>query len=127
MTAGVAGYTALHLASIHGHHHIIQLLINTYNARTNIRDYHGKHAVHYWSGNADVFNKPGSQSCGKWSSKGGRKAQRYTNLPSLLLSRSRSQGNLNNLEFGTAPQTPRSPSSMDFHSFPSPQLYGDHF
>ncbi|XP_041692579.1 ankyrin repeat domain-containing protein SOWAHC isoform X2 [Coregonus clupeaformis] len=63
------GYTAFHLASIHGHHYIIHLLINTYNARTNIRDYHGKHAVHYWSGSADAFNKPSSQSCGKWSSK----------------------------------------------------------
>ncbi|KAJ8002847.1 hypothetical protein DPEC_G00163220 [Dallia pectoralis] len=125
------GYTALHLAAVHGHQGVIQLLINTYNARTDIRDYSGKHAVHYWRGNADVFNKPASHSSGgKWSSKIGRKTHRYTNLPSLLLSRSRSQGNLHNIEFGAASQTlrtPRSSSNMDFPSIPSPQILRDHF
>lgn len=32
------------------------------DAKANIRDYHGKMAVHYWTGSTDVFNKPGSQS-----------------------------------------------------------------
>ncbi|XP_046890557.1 ankyrin repeat domain-containing protein SOWAHC-like isoform X2 [Hypomesus transpacificus] len=100
------GYTALHLASIHGHLHVIQLLINNYNAKTNIRDYHGKMAAHYWSGSTDVFNKPGSQSGGKGSR--GRRMQHYV-LPSLLLSRSRSQEQIK-LEFGTVPLgQPRSP------------------
>ncbi|XP_062403606.1 ankyrin repeat and SOCS box protein 14 [Sardina pilchardus] len=88
-----SGYTALHLAALHGHPHIVQLLINSYNAKANIRDYHGKMAVHYWTGSTDVFNKPGSQSGGKWSR--GRRGQRYTHFSSLLLSRSRSQGHLN--------------------------------
>ncbi|KAL7402083.1 hypothetical protein ABVT39_009249 [Epinephelus coioides] len=56
-----SGYTALHLASIHGHQHVIYALINSHNAKTNIRDYHGKTAVHYWSGCTDVFNKPDPQ------------------------------------------------------------------
>ncbi|XP_039988716.1 ankyrin repeat domain-containing protein SOWAHC [Xiphias gladius] len=100
------GYTALHLASIHGHQHIVRALINTYNAKTSIRDYHGKTAVHYWSGCTDIFNKPDSQAGGRFSR--GRWTQRY-NLPSLRLSRSRSHGQLN-LEFGTVPQS--SPHDM---------------
>ncbi|KAI3371041.1 hypothetical protein L3Q82_023523 [Scortum barcoo] len=95
------GYTALHLASIHGHQHIVHALINTYNAKTNVRDYHGKTPLHYWSGCTDVFSKPDAQSgllCFP-----GRRTQRYA-LPSLLLSRSRSQGQLN-LEFVTLPQS----------------------
>ncbi|KAJ8407868.1 hypothetical protein AAFF_G00269120 [Aldrovandia affinis] len=106
-----SGYTALHLAALHGHPHIIQLLLNTYNAKANIRDYHGKMAAHYWSGSADVFSTPGSQSpllsehgggfgrveaaarvpvltdravpAGGKRSRGGC-AQRYAHLPSLL-------------------------------------------
>ncbi|XP_029992327.1 ankyrin repeat domain-containing protein SOWAHA isoform X2 [Sphaeramia orbicularis] len=92
------GYTALHLASIHGHQHIILSLINIYNAKTNIRDYHGKTAVHYWSGSTDIFNKVDSQTDGVFSQR--RRTQRYT-LPSLLLSRSRSYGQIN-LEFTLA-------------------------
>lgn len=99
------GYTPLHLASLHGHTHIIQLLINNYNAKVNIRDYHGKMASHYWNGSMDVFNMGGSQSGGKWSR--GRRGQRYGQL-SALLSRSRSQGNLNvELGPGSLELTPR--------------------
>ncbi|KAG7218057.1 hypothetical protein INR49_020667 [Caranx melampygus] len=58
-------------------------------------------AVHYWSGCSDVFTKPDAASGGKFS--GGRRTQRYI-LPSLLLSRSRSQGQLN-LDFGTLSQS----------------------
>ncbi|XP_056138336.1 ankyrin repeat domain-containing protein SOWAHC [Lampris incognitus] len=97
-----SGYTALHLASIQGHLHVVQALLNTYHAKTNIRDYHGKTAVHYWNGSMDVFNKCGSQSGERLSR--GRLTQRYT-LPSLLLSRSRSQGQLN-LDFGTMSHSP---------------------
>ncbi|XP_044211619.1 ankyrin repeat domain-containing protein SOWAHC-like isoform X1 [Thunnus albacares] len=95
------GYTALHLASIHGHQHVVHILINTYNAKSNIRDYHGKMAAHYWSGCTDIFSRPDPQSGGRFSRI--RRTQRYA-LPSLLLSRSRSQGQLN-LEFGTPPQS----------------------
>ncbi|XP_041794648.1 ankyrin repeat domain-containing protein SOWAHC [Chelmon rostratus] len=95
------GYTALHLAAIHGHQHVAHALINTYNAKTNLRDYHGKTAVHYWSGCSDAFNKPDCQSGSRFSR--GRQTQRYV-LPSLLMSRSRSQGQLN-LDFGTVPQS----------------------
>uniref|UniRef100_A0A8P4JWD9 Ankyrin repeat domain-containing protein SOWAHC-like n=1 Tax=Dicentrarchus labrax TaxID=13489 RepID=A0A8P4JWD9_DICLA len=97
------GYTALHLASIHGHTHIVRALINTYNAKTSVRDYHGKTAVHYWSGCSDAFNKPDCQSGDLRFNRGRRETQRYV-LPSLLLSRSRSQGQLN-LEFRTPPQS----------------------
>lgn len=31
------------------------------DAKTNIRDYHGKMAVHYWKGSSDVFNQPNLQ------------------------------------------------------------------
>ncbi|KAL6474214.1 hypothetical protein MHYP_G00177750 [Metynnis hypsauchen] len=100
-----AGYTPLHLASLHGHAHIIQLLIHNYNAKVNIRDYHGKMPCHYWNGSMDVFNTTGSQSGGKWSR--GRRGQRYGQL-SALLSRSRSQGSLRiELEPGSLELTPR--------------------
>ncbi|XP_041652200.1 ankyrin repeat domain-containing protein SOWAHC [Cheilinus undulatus] len=95
------GYTALHLASIHGHQHVVHALINNYKAKTNIRDYHGKTAVHYWSGNADVFTKQDSQPGGRFTRT--RWTQRYT-LPSLLLSRSRSQDQIN-VNLGTLPQS----------------------
>ncbi|KAG7273558.1 hypothetical protein CRUP_005747, partial [Coryphaenoides rupestris] len=97
-----SGYTPLHLAAIHSHQHMVLALINTYNAKTDIRDYDGKKAVHYWSGDTDVFNKPGSQSGGKLSY--GRRSQRYA-LPSMLLSRSRSHGQLNR-DVTTVPQSP---------------------
>ncbi|XP_046890556.1 uncharacterized protein LOC124477071 isoform X1 [Hypomesus transpacificus] len=84
----------------------LQCLHVSSDAKTNIRDYHGKMAAHYWSGSTDVFNKPGSQSGGKGSR--GRRMQHYV-LPSLLLSRSRSQEQIK-LEFGTVPLgQPRSP------------------
>ncbi|KAK2867587.1 hypothetical protein Q8A67_025704 [Cirrhinus molitorella] len=57
-----AGYTPLHLASLHGHEKIIQLLINNYNAKVNIRDYHGKMAAHYWNGSKDIFTEHRSHS-----------------------------------------------------------------
>ncbi|CAJ1055798.1 ankyrin repeat domain-containing protein SOWAHC-like isoform X1 [Xyrichtys novacula] len=86
-----SGYTALHLASIHSHLPVVHALINTYKAKTNLRDYHGKMAVHYWSGCTEVFTKQDQNSGGRFSR--GRWTQRYA-LPSLLLSRSRSQSQL---------------------------------
>ncbi|XP_056101712.1 uncharacterized protein LOC130080384 [Rhinichthys klamathensis goyatoka] len=87
-----AGYTPLHLASLHGHGKIIQLLINNYNAKVNIRDYHGKMAAHYWNGSKDLFTEHRSHSAGSLSR--GRRVQCYTQL-SALLSRSHSNRNIN--------------------------------
>ncbi|XP_050955493.1 ankyrin repeat domain-containing protein SOWAHB isoform X1 [Labeo rohita] len=83
-----AGYTPLHLAALHGHENIIQLLINNYNAKVNIRDYHGKMAAHYWNGSKDIFTEHRSYSAGSWPR--GRRAQCYAQLSALL---SRSQSN----------------------------------
>ncbi|XP_043084075.1 ankyrin repeat domain-containing protein SOWAHC isoform X4 [Puntigrus tetrazona] len=88
--SSVMGYTPLHLASLHGHDKIIQLLINNYNAKVNIRDYHGKMAAHYWSGSKDIFTEHRSHSAGSWPR--GRRAQCYAQLSALL---SRSQSNRN--------------------------------
>ncbi|XP_027131566.1 ankyrin repeat domain-containing protein SOWAHC isoform X2 [Larimichthys crocea] len=98
-----SGYTALHLASIHGHQHVVHSLINTYNAKTTIRDYHGKTANQYASCSD---NKPEAQP-GGWSHHG-RQSQRSV-LPSLL-ARSRSPGQLT-LDFVT---TPQSHDGLDF-------------
>ncbi|KAL1247934.1 hypothetical protein QQF64_023310 [Cirrhinus molitorella] len=84
------GYTPLHLASLHGHEKIIQLLINNYNAKVNIRDYHGKMAAHYWNGSKDIFTEHRSHSAASWPR--GRRAQCYSQLSTLL---SRSQSNRN--------------------------------
>ncbi|XP_029283430.1 ankyrin repeat and protein kinase domain-containing protein 1-like [Cottoperca gobio] len=95
------GYTALHLASIHGHQPVVHALISCHNAKPSLRDYHGRTASHYWSGCSDVFNRPPPQSGVSFS--GVRRTQRYA-LPSLL-TRSRSQGQISLLEFGTLPQS----------------------
>ncbi|XP_051515676.1 ankyrin repeat domain-containing protein SOWAHB-like [Myxocyprinus asiaticus] len=42
-----AGYTPLHIAALHGHRHIVDLLVNTYGAKENLRDYSGHFAYHY--------------------------------------------------------------------------------
>ncbi|XP_053499470.1 uncharacterized protein LOC128619350 [Ictalurus furcatus] len=42
-----AGYTPLHIAALHGHTHIFNLLIQTYGAKENVRDYSGHMASHY--------------------------------------------------------------------------------
>ncbi|XP_043981836.1 uncharacterized protein LOC122836166 isoform X3 [Gambusia affinis] len=105
-----SGYTALHLASIHGHQEVVHTLISTYNAKTNIRDYHGKTAVQYWSGSTDIFSKADPHTSRTFCP--GRRTQRFA-LPSLRLSRSRSQGQLH-LEFGTVHQS-ASYEALDLH------------
>ncbi|XP_069492960.1 ankyrin repeat domain-containing protein SOWAHC [Ambystoma mexicanum] len=45
-TAG-GGYTALHLAAMHGHGEVAKLLIGAYDADVDIRDYSGRKAYHY--------------------------------------------------------------------------------
>uniref|UniRef100_A0A673HGG9 SOWAHA-C winged helix-turn-helix domain-containing protein n=1 Tax=Sinocyclocheilus rhinocerous TaxID=307959 RepID=A0A673HGG9_9TELE len=42
-----AGYTPLHIAALHGHRHIFDLLVRTYGAKDNLRDYSGHLAYHY--------------------------------------------------------------------------------
>ncbi|KAM7411273.1 hypothetical protein PAMA_021321 [Pampus argenteus] len=42
-----SGYTPLHIAALHGHRHILDLLIETYGAKKNLRDYSGRLARHY--------------------------------------------------------------------------------
>ncbi|XP_077067618.1 uncharacterized protein LOC143721223 isoform X4 [Siphateles boraxobius] len=96
------GYTPLHLASLHGHGKIIHLLINNYNAKVNIRDYHGKMAAHYWNGSKDLFTEHRSHSAGSLSR--GRRVQCYTQL-SALLSRSHSN-RITNAEASGRPLEP---------------------
>ncbi|XP_042609551.1 protein HOS4 isoform X6 [Cyprinus carpio] len=105
------GYTPLHLASLHGHDKIIQLLINNYNAKVNVRDYHGKMAAHYWSGSKDIFTEQRSHSAGSWPR--GRRAQCYAQLSALL---SRSQSNrIISAETSSSPQELHHPHP-DTHS-----------
>ncbi|KAM9342406.1 ankyrin repeat domain-containing protein SOWAHC [Pholidichthys leucotaenia] len=42
-----SGYTPLHIAALHGHQHILDLLAGTYGAKENLRDYSGHLACHY--------------------------------------------------------------------------------
>ncbi|KAJ0064812.1 hypothetical protein NL108_015589, partial [Boleophthalmus pectinirostris] len=42
-----SGYTPLHIAALHGHRHILDLLVGTYGAKENLRDYSGHLAFHY--------------------------------------------------------------------------------
>ncbi|XP_056129765.1 ankyrin repeat domain-containing protein SOWAHB [Lampris incognitus] len=42
-----SGYTPLHIAALHGHRHILDLLIGTYGAKENLRDYSGHIPFHY--------------------------------------------------------------------------------
>ncbi|XP_026223423.1 ankyrin repeat domain-containing protein SOWAHA [Anabas testudineus] len=46
-TKSHGGYTPLHIAALHGHQHILDLLIGTYGAKVNVRDYSGRLAFHY--------------------------------------------------------------------------------
>ncbi|XP_037627847.1 ankyrin repeat domain-containing protein SOWAHB isoform X2 [Sebastes umbrosus] len=46
-TKSHGGYTPLHIAALHGHQHILDLLIATYGAKENLRDYSGRLAFHY--------------------------------------------------------------------------------
>ncbi|KAF0035930.1 hypothetical protein F2P81_011242 [Scophthalmus maximus] len=45
--ANKKGYTPLHIAALHGHRHILDLLIETYGAKEDLRDYSGHLAGHY--------------------------------------------------------------------------------
>ncbi|GFT00727.1 uncharacterized protein TNCV_3114091 [Trichonephila clavipes] len=41
------GYTPLHVAAMYGNEEIMEVLINTYGADSNARDYSGKRPLHY--------------------------------------------------------------------------------
>ncbi|XP_041060198.1 ankyrin repeat domain-containing protein SOWAHA-like isoform X6 [Carcharodon carcharias] len=47
------GYTPLHIAALHSHVNIMDLLIHNYGAKTNVRDYSGRFASHYLKENDD--------------------------------------------------------------------------
>nr|XP_048675944.1 ankyrin repeat domain-containing protein SOWAHC-like [Caretta caretta] len=42
-----AGYTPLHIAALHGHRQVMDLLVRSYGAKQNVRDYSGHLARHY--------------------------------------------------------------------------------
>ncbi|XP_029578576.1 ankyrin repeat domain-containing protein SOWAHC isoform X2 [Salmo trutta] len=46
-TRSHGGYTPLHIAALHGHRHILELLIGKYGAKKNLRDYSGHLACQY--------------------------------------------------------------------------------
>ncbi|XP_021421727.1 ankyrin repeat domain-containing protein SOWAHC isoform X3 [Oncorhynchus mykiss] len=46
-TKSHGGYTPLHIAALHGHRHILELLIGKYGAKKNLRDYSGHLACQY--------------------------------------------------------------------------------
>uniref|UniRef100_A0A669EUE7 Uncharacterized protein n=1 Tax=Oreochromis niloticus TaxID=8128 RepID=A0A669EUE7_ORENI len=48
------GYTPLHIAAIHGHVEVVKLLVRTYNADVEIRDYSGRKACQYLTDNVSV-------------------------------------------------------------------------
>ncbi|CAL1540098.1 unnamed protein product [Lymnaea stagnalis] len=62
-----SGYTPLHLAAIHGHEHIIELLVQTFKADPNLRDYSGKKAKQYLKSSASSKAQPEGQSLYLWS------------------------------------------------------------
>ncbi|KAM9752138.1 ankyrin repeat domain-containing protein SOWAHC [Menidia menidia] len=53
------GYTPLHIAALHGHQHILDLLIGTYGAKENLRDYSGHLACHYLNIHHAEYPGPG--------------------------------------------------------------------
>ncbi|XP_043937947.1 ankyrin repeat domain-containing protein SOWAHB-like isoform X1 [Protopterus annectens] len=76
------GYTPLHIAALHGQEQIIKLLINTYNANPDIRDYHGKKPMHYWKGNSNIFQPHPKEIIPQAPE--GRKQNKRSYLPSLI-------------------------------------------
>ncbi|XP_030067239.1 ankyrin repeat domain-containing protein SOWAHB isoform X2 [Microcaecilia unicolor] len=44
---GKGGYTPLHIAALHGHREIMELLILDYGAKQTVRDYSGRLPAHY--------------------------------------------------------------------------------
>ncbi|KAL4623753.1 ankyrin repeat domain-containing protein SOWAHC-like isoform X3 [Arapaima gigas] len=74
-----AGYTPLHIAALHGHHHIIDLLVRTYgSAKENVRDHSGHLAYQYLNTKDPVGedNEAGLQG----AQVGERKARRLVTL-----------------------------------------------
>nr|XP_047906572.1 ankyrin repeat domain-containing protein SOWAHC-like isoform X5 [Anser cygnoides] len=47
LSLGQGGYTPLHIAALHGHRQIVDLLIERFGAKQNLRDYSGHLAGHY--------------------------------------------------------------------------------
>lgn len=67
------GYTALHIAAIHGNRNIMRLMVNKFNANVNLRDTAGKKPWQYLSRTApaDVFQLLGAPSRAAGRGEGG--------------------------------------------------------
>uniref|UniRef100_A0A8C3BLR4 Uncharacterized protein n=1 Tax=Cairina moschata TaxID=8855 RepID=A0A8C3BLR4_CAIMO len=52
------GYTPLHIAALHGHRQIVELLIERFGAKQNLRDYSGHLAGHYLSSAGTLDGDP---------------------------------------------------------------------
>lgn len=92
------GYTPLHIAALHSHLDIMDLLIHNYGAKTNVRDYSGRFASHYLKDNDD------STDCSNISSKfqqsrGGRRNRKLAGLflPKSYGSNKKNWGSVENL------------------------------
>ncbi|NWY01891.1 SWAHA protein, partial [Nothoprocta ornata] len=53
-TRSYGGYTPLHVAAMHGREDVITLLVRSYRAKTNVRDYSGKKPHQYLQDGASV-------------------------------------------------------------------------
>uniref|UniRef100_A0A3P8ZK48 SOWAHA-C winged helix-turn-helix domain-containing protein n=1 Tax=Esox lucius TaxID=8010 RepID=A0A3P8ZK48_ESOLU len=78
-----SGYTPLHIAALHGHRHILELLIGTYGAKENVRDYSGHLACHY----LNIREAPEDMEFAELHVAQARERSRNRKLPSLFQSK----------------------------------------
>ncbi|KAM6976960.1 uncharacterized protein FYW47_001801 [Aplochiton taeniatus] len=79
------GYTPLHIAALHGHQHILNLLVGTYGAKENLRDYSGHFACHYLG--VSESERPEEQSKRQCQAAQVREPNRNRKLSSLFQSK----------------------------------------
>ncbi|CAL8251068.1 unnamed protein product [Arctogadus glacialis] len=79
------GYTPLHIAALHGHQHMVELLVQTYGAKKNLRDYSGHLASQYLTDRDP--DEPGQESETQLQAAQARERGRNRKLPSLFLSK----------------------------------------
>ncbi|XP_019906895.1 ankyrin repeat domain-containing protein SOWAHB isoform X2 [Esox lucius] len=82
-TKSHGGYTPLHIAALHGHRHILELLIGTYGAKENVRDYSGHLACHY----LNIREAPEDMEFAELHVAQARERSRNRKLPSLFQSK----------------------------------------
>uniref|UniRef100_A0A8C4ZWK0 SOWAHA-C winged helix-turn-helix domain-containing protein n=1 Tax=Gadus morhua TaxID=8049 RepID=A0A8C4ZWK0_GADMO len=83
--ANKKGYTPLHIAALHGHQHMVELLVQTYGAKKNLRDYSGHLASQYLTDRDP--DEPGEESETQLQAAQARERGRNRKLPSLFLSK----------------------------------------